>query len=240
MGTRKVTPRTAWSAADVAVLARRFPHEPTAAVAAALGRTMSAVSVHAAKLGLKKSAAYLQSPAACRMRRGDNLGAEYRFPKGHVPANKGLRRPGWSPGRMSETQFRKGERSGIAARNWRPVGTVLEDTDGYLRIKVREAHPGEAYGFGNVRVWPLMQRHVWEQAHGPIPPGHAIAFRNRDKKDTRLENLELITRAELMSRNSVHNLPQPLASTIQLLGALKRQIRKRTKAHDSEQDRTPA
>lgn len=141
---------------------------------------------------------------------------------------------------MSETQFRKGERSGVASRNWRPLGTILTDHEGYLRIKVREAQPGEAYGFGNTRVWPLMQRHVWEQAHGPIPPGHAIAFRNRDKKDVRLENLELLTRAELMARNSVHNLPKPLASAIQLLGALKRQIRKRTKAHDPEQDRTPA
>lgn len=48
------------------------------------------------------------------------------------PFNKGLRRPGWHVGRMRETQFRKGERSGIAAKNWRPIGTIRTDPDGYL------------------------------------------------------------------------------------------------------------
>ena len=43
-------------------------------------------------------------------------------------------------------------------------------------------------------------------------------------------NDELITRAELCRRNSIHNLPAPLKQTIQLLGALKRQIRKRDHA----------
>jgi len=58
-------------------------------------------------MGLTKSAAYLASPAACRLRKGDNVGAARRFRPGHVPANKGLRRPGWSTGRMAETQFKK-------------------------------------------------------------------------------------------------------------------------------------
>jgi len=55
-----------------------------------------------------------------------------------------------------------------------------------------------------------------------------VIFRNADHADIRLENLELITRRELMLRNSVHNLPKPLAQAVQLLGALNRQIRRRT------------
>lgn len=139
---------------------------------------------------------------------------------------------------MKATQFKAGERRGIAAHNWRPVGTVLTDPEGYQRIKVREARPGEATGFGNVRVWPLMQRHVWETGHGPIPSGYAIAFKNGDKRDVRLENLECISRRELMARNTVHTLPKPLARTIQLLGALNRKIRRMANA--KEQDRRPA
>jgi uncharacterized membrane protein len=66
-----------------------------------------------------------------------------------------------------------------------------------------------------------------------LPPGHAVAFRNGDRRDMRPDNLELITRQELMRRNSVQNLPKPIVSTIQLLGALKRQIRRRER-HASE------
>ncbi len=225
--------RRFWSTAEIAALMRRYPNEPTAVIASDLGRRLSAVNAYAGKLGLKKSATYLESPAACRLRRGDNIGAPYRFPKGNVPFNKGLRRPGWSPGRMKETQFRKGERRGVAVALYKPIGTERISKDGYLERKVNDGLPLQAR-------WRAVHLLVWEAANGPLPKGHAVTFLNRDRRDVRLENLGLITRVELMRRNTVHNLPAPLAATVQLLGALKRQIRKRTKAHDSEQDRTPA
>jgi hypothetical protein len=49
-------------------------------------------------MGLRKSAEYLAGPEACRLQRGDSVGARTRFSAGHVPANKGLRRPGYFPG----------------------------------------------------------------------------------------------------------------------------------------------
>jgi hypothetical protein len=45
-----------------------------------------------------------------------------------------------------------------------------------------------------------------------------------------LENLELLSGKEHMSRTTIHNLPKPLAEVIRLKGALKRQIRKKTNA----------
>jgi hypothetical protein len=227
-----------WSPEDDARLRAEYPDTPTADLARAFGRSLSATYARAEKLGLAKSEAYLASPAACRLRRGDAVGAPFRFKPGQAPANKGLRRPGWGPGRMKATQFKPGARTGIAAANWRPIGTIATDSDGYLRIKVREGRPGEAYGFGNTRIWPLLQRHVWEQAHGPIPPGHVVCFKDGNRQHCAIENLELVSRADLMKRNTVHNLPKPLAQTIQLLGALKRQIRRR--ARGEEQDQRPA
>jgi len=74
--------------------------------------------------------------------------------------------------------------------------------------------------------WVFVHRELWERHHGPIPRGHAVTFRNGDKQDIRIENLELLTHRELMLRNTVHNLPEPLARTIQLKGAVNRKIRR--------------
>jgi len=221
--------RRRWSDTDDAVLCRRYPHEPTGVIAQDLGRSVKTVYQRAYKLGLAKTDAYLDSPSAGRLTPGHCLSPATRYAAGHVPANKGLRRPGWASGRMRETQFKPGERRGVALRNWCPLGAIKVDRDGYQRIKVRNAQPGEATGFGNPQVWPQLHRHLWTQAHGPIPPGFALTFVNGDKSDVRLENLVLVTRAALMARNTLHNFPAPLVQTIQLLGALKRTIRRRTR-----------
>src|SRR2546423_1457632 len=89
-----------WNPEDDVLLRRLYPDVSTPDLAQRLRRTVNAIYARAEILGLRKSAVYLASPAACRLRRGDHVGAPFYFPKGHVPANKGLRRPGWSAGRM--------------------------------------------------------------------------------------------------------------------------------------------
>lgn len=223
------TTRRAWTADDDAQLRSRYPHELARVIAADLQRTERSIYERAKQLGVTKSEAFRASLTSGRVHRFSTIGVATRFQKGHVPLNKGLRRPGWAPGRMKDTQFRVGERRGRAAQIWCPVGTIRPDTEGYLRIKVREARAGEAYGLGNVQVWPLLQRHLWEQAHGPIPPGYAVRFKDGNRQHCVLDNLELVSRADLLRRNSVHTLPKPLAETIQLLGALTRQINRRSR-----------
>ena len=226
-----------WNAVDDVLLLARYPHEPTPSLARDFRRTLSAVYGRAAILGLTKSAEYLASPDACRLRRGDHPGVPFQFKKGHVPANKGLRRPGWGPGRMKETQFKAGQRG----NRWVPVGST-RICDGYQYTKVRDVRSTKGgAGFVPWTVnWKPTHVLLWEKHRGRVPRGHAIAFRNRgDKRDIRLDNLECISRGELMARNTIHNLPEPLVETIQLLGALNRQIRRRTRSHE-EQDRRPA
>lgn len=72
---------------------------------------------------------------------------------------------------------------------------------------------------------------MWQEAFGPVPPGFAVCFKDRDKAHRALDNFELISRADLMRRNSVHRLPPELASAIQLNGALKRRLRKLDEEH---------
>lgn len=219
--------RRPWSREDDTLLRRLYPDTPTAQVARRLQRTVAAIYGHAGKSGLRKSPAYLASPAACRLRRGDAVGKRFRFQKGHVPANKGLRRPGWAPGRMRETQFKAGQRGS----RWQPIGSTRL-VDGYQYTKVRDIRSTKG-GRGFVswtRNWKPTHILLWEKKRGPVPPSHVVAFKNGDRTDIRPENLELVHRRTLMARNTVHNLPQPLAQAVQLLGALRRKINRKARA----------
>ena len=223
--------RIPWKSADDAYIRQTYENTRTDDIAAHLGRTLKTVYNRARVLGLKKSAEFLSDPKSGRwLTKGTSNGAQFRFPKGHKPHNKGVRRPGYSPGRMAETQFRKGGRSGMAAKNYNPVGTINADTEGFLRIKVRDAvHGKEATGFGNTKVWPLLNRHVWEQANGPIPPKHIVGFKDGNRQNCALENLYLMSMADNARRNSMlGRYPKELIQVIHLKGQLKRRVREKS------------
>jgi hypothetical protein len=38
----------------------------------------------------------------------------------------------------------------------------------------------------------------WERLNGELPPGHALYFKDGNRLNTAVDNLELISRAELM------------------------------------------
>jgi hypothetical protein len=206
--------RQTWTRLDVLALEALYPHVRTERIAEALGHTLASCYNMARKLGLCKSEKYLASPEAGRLRRDNSGGIPFRFQKGHVSWNKGQKRPGWSPGRMKETQFRKGQRP----YDWKPLGS-LRFCDGYLQIKLIDTgYPPDD--------WRPFHVEVWKAAHGPLPPKHCVVFRDADKLNFRVSNLECISRGALMSRNTVHNLPPELKSVIMLNGALKRRLRR--------------
>jgi hypothetical protein len=225
--------RKYWTPRQLQVLHRRYPNEDTAVVAKALGRTVLSVYQGAQKAGIRKSAIYMHKQRALEKRRLLEHGAAHRFGKGHVPANKGMRHPaGWGPGRMKETQFKKGQRSGEAAKNWMPIGSYRVDNDGYLRRKVSDV------GYGP-KDWEAVHRLVWIEANGAIPPGHAIAFKGGQRttvlEEITLDRIEIVSRRELMRRNSYHtNLPSELRKIVQLRGAVQRQINRRRAALEKQ------
>lgn len=207
--------RRPWQNWELRLLVRQYPHCQTATLARTLKRSITSVYQRALLSGLHKSEEYLASAAACRLRRGDNVGAAHRFTPGHIPANKGLRRPGWSSGRMSETQFKPGGKP----HTWRPIGSTRLSKDGYLQRKVSDTgHPP--------RDWVGVHLLLWQEAHGPVPPGFAVCFKDGDKTHLVLENFELISRCELMLRNTIHRFPPELSEAIRLNGALRRRIRR--------------
>lgn len=48
------------------------------------------------------------------------------------------------------------------------------------------------------------QKYVWEKAHGPLPAGYVIRFKNLDRKDIGLSNLEALPLKEWSSKYSPH------------------------------------
>lgn len=197
-----------------------FPHVSSAEVAAKLGLRIGQVSTRAKRMGLKKSAAYLASPAAGRLSRENAhaRGATTRFKPGNPSHNKGLRRPGYSVGRgrMQETTFKRGQ----LPHNTVPIGAEAVRDGDLVWVKVRDDLKPARLN------WQPKQRVVWEAANGPIPPGHMVVFRDGNRRNFAIENLECYSKAEHQARHSIHAYGPEIAHISQLRGAITRQVNK--------------
>jgi len=199
--------RRFWTTSEEKRLDSLYAATPMSKLVEIFERPKSAIYGKAKELGLKRSAEFLASEHSGRLRSDDNPGVASRFQKGHRAWNKGT--PFVAGGRSKETQFS----SGRLPHNHVPVGTEVMATDGYLKVKIAEPN-----------TWEWTHRRNWEATNGPIAKGSLLVFRDGDHTNCKVENLELITRAELMRRNTIHRYPEELKTTIRQLGKLKRAI----------------
>lgn len=208
--------RKPWTLSQDAVLRAIYPENSDAECAAVLGRGVKAIYSRAALLGLKKPLDWIADRARMRSARADHGGRAHQFQPGHATWNKGKPHP--SSGRAVDTQFKPGQKP----HTWHPVGHERISADGYHQVKMSDT--------GITRRDYLNINHlVWFYAgRGDIPPGHALIFKDGNKLNAALDNLELVTRAELMRRNTVHRYGQAVAQIAQLRGAITRQINRRT------------
>lgn len=201
-----------------------YPHLTGADMAKVLKRSERSVYQRATALGLHKSPEFLASDRSGRVQRGrkDPRLMATQFKPGFTPWNKGVKGSTGLHEACRRTQFKKGQMAGAAQRNYKPVGSLRISKDGYLERKVTDDHPVPT------RRWTGVHRLVWEAAHGPIPAGYAVVFRpgrfTTNPDAITEDGLELVTRAELMRRNTVHNYPPELARLVQLKGAINRQV----------------
>ncbi|MNZ19111.1 hypothetical protein D3C78_361350 [compost metagenome] len=204
--------RQYWTIEEEQQLALLYPDTPMHMLMEHFGRQDRAIYSKAKALGLSRSPEYLASPFAGRIRPGAEQGKGTRFQKGQRAWNTGISYQ--AGGRASETQFKKGSKP----HTWVPIGTE-QIRDGYLWRKITD--------HGGRHDWRQVHVMLWEQHHGQVPAGLILVFRDRNKQNIQLDNLELITRAENCRRNSIHRYPPELKDVIRLQKKLERTIRKR-------------
>ena len=203
--------------AEIALLKRMYPDHDTSEIAEVLRRTIGSIRGKADILGLRKSREWLASTASGRLQQGCGYGVSTRFQKGQQAWNKGLK--GINLGGQAG-QFQRGNRSGRALSRYKPIGFERLGKDGYLERKINDDMPFH-------RRWRAVHLLIWESVNGPLPSGCAVSFRDGNKLNLDLDNLQLVTRAELMARNSYHQYGPEISKLVQLRGALSRQINKR-------------
>lgn len=188
---------------------------PASRMSKILGRDKSAAHQRMARLGLVVPPDVTQ-----------RFSEESRIKPGSISHNKGKRQSEFmspeSIERTRATRFGKGH--------------LPHNTKTDLEISIRTDKRGVKYKYIRVALakWVPLHRYNWEQANGEIPPNMNLIFLDGDTMNCSLENLQLLSNKELMLRNTVHNLPKPLAQTVQLRGALNRQINKHIKKLNDE------
>ena len=125
--------------------------------------------------------------------------------------------------------FQKGHKIGLGNKhgcdkvphNFHPVGTEVLDKSGLVRVKVSANPP----------VWKYKHAVLWMQKHGEIPAGHNVIFGDGNKQNFAIENLVLVTNAELayLNRKSLIYNDTDLTKTALALTKLTLKINEKTR-----------
>ena len=184
-----------------------YPHHSTKYIAELLGVSISKVYNTAWDAKVKKSAQYMLTPESGRI---IEPSVANQFKPGHTPHNKGKQISAEIYEKVAPTMFKKGNKP----HNTKPNGTIniRADTQGrlYQYIKIKDSH------------WELLQRYVWTQANGEIPPGSVVIFLDGNYLNCELNNLQVISRRENMARNTIQRYPAELQEVMKLTCKLKR------------------
>lgn len=193
---RRSTTYKHWTAWEDDYLRKEYPERSNADLAQWLHRSPRAVQLRALKLGVSKTPEFADK----QKRKG-------QFKKGHEPFNKGKELKYWMSQEKQVNsqrgQFKPCEVGRKSSPTYRPVGYEC----------VRRNH-GTQYIYIKVAQGKKMQpkhRWVWEQAHGPIPKGYNVQFKDGNTLNCDIDNLYLISRSkQLVYNRHINQSPERL------------------------------
>lgn len=160
----------------------------TEIMAKAMNKKPDALNRKASLLGIKKSKQFNSQ----NIKR--NGIQKYTFKKGMIPWNKnktGLTNLG------GKSKFKKGN----IPHTYKETGTESIRKDGYVYIKTESGFKPK-------------HQYLYQQHFGEIPKNHIVIFKDNDKYNFDIENLELISRSDNMKRNSIWNMPEELKEVV--------------------------
>ena len=116
----------------------------------------------------------------------------------------GRRKPGREP-------WNKGVKTGIVAVSL-PIGTIrYHKGNDQHRIKTG---PTE---------WRPYAEYVWKKAGNEVPEGHIVAIKDKSKEVT-IDNLETVTRAELLNRYRIQRYPKEMHGLMIQIGRMRKEL----------------
>lgn len=126
---------------------------------------------------------------ACLKNHSIQSGRRGFFVKGHTP---------WNQGKKGCTGPNSGQfKPDHTPCNKRRLWSERISKDGYVEISVpeRNPHTGAPTRYRLKHIW------LWEMKHGPVPKGHALAFKDGNRLNCAVKNLMMVSRAELLCLN---------------------------------------
>jgi hypothetical protein len=211
--------RKKWTDKEVELLKLHYANNFTKDLVSLLNKDYKAIYQKAAAIGLKKSKKHLKldlDKTSIALRTGGHV---HRFKKGNIPFNKNKKMPIEIYEKCSKTFFKKGNKP----HNYKPIGYERITKDGYLERKIAEPNK-----------FKCVHHLIWIEAHGAIPTRHKVIFKDNNKNNITLENLECVSYAEAMRRNSIHRYPIELKSTMRILKKLNKVINNKHKEKNGE------
>jgi len=187
-----------------------YPNNYTKDIANKLHISESTVYNVAFLNNIKKSAEFMKMELQIQADRLRIVGVKSRIKKGNIPPNKGIKMDSATYEKVKRTFFKPGQL---------PHNTKY---DGYERINID--------GYTEVRVngkFILKNRLIYEQNNGKLDKNIIVIFKDGNKQNFNIENLQAITKAENAIRNSIHRYPEELKSIIRLNAKLKKKINKK-------------
>jgi hypothetical protein len=192
----------------------RYPDEKAESIAADFEVNVTTVYKAAQRYGVKKSEAFKASGQSGRIQKGQRVSPATEFKKGCDSATKGKRMAALI---KTEAKMKKW-RDGLWKKGNKPHNIA---TDGEIRWRHNP-------GFYFIRIsecnWEFLHRHLWEKHNGPIPEAYNVVFKDRNRRNCKLENLECISNEELIARNSIVRYPKELRSLIHINTRLKKKL----------------
>ena len=130
-----------------------------------------------------------------------------RFQKGSKAWNKGTNYI--AGGRSSTTQFKTGNKP----HNTKYEGSERITKDGYTEVRL------------SCNNWVLKHRYIYE-THNKIEleTNQYVSFVDGNKQNFEIDNLQIVTRADMMLKNTIRQYPPELQEVIKVLNKVKKKV----------------